>query len=215
MRLKHTSEHTYMKKATVKISALALSRILFFSCFFVAIFAANTIWKNEAAWIGYLHENTLMQFSSEMKLGDNQLGYVLVNRLPIWLCLLLFGRSLFGMLMAEGFAAWQGFAIGFSLAAFMIRYGITGMILFLLTITPQAFVYILSFCLLYRMICKLYRQKRIQFLMGEGMTEYKTKNHHYIGACLVLSILYVAGILMESYVNVTLIDKMLYFLGAF
>lgn len=207
MKSSYNSESTYMKKTAGKISVLWLCRILFFSCFFVGIFIANTIWKNEAAWIGYLHENMLMQIQEVSAQGGNNFGYVLVSRLPIWICLILFGRNLFGILLAEGFASWQGFAIGFSFAALMIRYGMQGSILFLITITPQGFVYGFSFCLLYHMICKLYRQKRIGYLLGEGMEHYMVQSRSYIGVCIILTILYFAGIFLESYVNVPLLAK--------
>lgn len=215
MKSSYNREYTHMKKTAVKITALMLCRFLFFSCFFVGIFIANTLWKNEAAWIGYLHENMMMQLSELYVQGGSNFGYVVVSRLPIWICLILFGKSLFGILLAEGFASWQGFSIGFTFAALMIRYGMRGSVLFLITIFPQGLVYGLSFCLLYHMICKLYRQKRIGYLLGEGMTPYMVQSRSYIGVCIVLTILYLNGIFLESYVNIPLFTKMASFITNF
>lgn len=215
MKSSYNREYSYMKKTTVKISALMLCRILFFSCFFVGIFIANTLWKNEAAWIGYLHENMLMQISELSNQSSNNFGYVVISRLPIWICLILFGKSMFGILLAEGFASWQGFSIGFSFAALMMRYGIPGSAWFLISIFPHGLVYVLTFCLLYHMICKLYRQKRISYLLGSGMEQYMVQSRSYVMVCIVLTALYLVGIFLESYVNVLLLTKMVAFFTNF
>ncbi len=184
-------------KTTGKISASVLCRILFFGCFFVGIFIANTIWKNEASWIGYIHENSMLDVSWTSETKNINLMFVLISRLPIWLALMLFGKKLLGILLAMVYASWQGFAIGFILSAFIIRYGILGLAVYILHWLPHGVLYLISFWLMYRMICKGYQQ----------ITTI------YMGACFILSVMFLVGIFLESYVNEFFLEKIVWIIS--
>lgn len=207
MRSVSNSNYNNLSKTTGKISALWICRILFFGCFFVAIFVANTIWKNEAAWMGYLHENSVLSWIDTNVQDVNNIIYILLCRLPIWLAILIFGRILFGVVLAAVYAGWQGFVIGFVLSAFIMRYGVMGILIFIFSSCPQILLYVLAYWLLYRMICKLYREKRRIMYLGEsGVVESKVSTG-YVGACFVLSTIFLTGVFLESYVNVLLLEK--------
>lgn len=209
----NNSEDIYMIKTTGKISVLWICRILFFGCFFLAIFLANTIWQNEAAWIGYLHENRFLNLPAEIAEGRENLEYVILTRLPFWVGMVLFGRKLIGLIMAQIYTAWQGFMLGFILAAFMIRYGMMGAIVFFCMCFPQIIFYIIAYMILYHVIFKLYRKKHAAKILGEEQEQKGQTARAYVMLCILLTIVFAIGIFFESYVNYFFLRKIPHFIS--
>ncbi|MBQ8662861.1 MAG: stage II sporulation protein M [Eubacterium sp.] len=168
---------------------------------------ANTVWKNEASWIGYLHESSFISGTPDLESGGDNLFAVIISRMPMWILLIVFGRTGFGLLVGQGFVAWQGFSLGFILSSFLIRYGILGIVVFFMTCLPQMVLYGVAYGILLFLLCKLHRQKKQAMILGEYYDELSRKQNRYIGVCFVLTTLFCVGIFLESYVNVWLLEK--------
>lgn len=199
---------TYVKRATEKANAVLLCRILFFGCFFVAIFIANTLWKNEAAWIGYLHETMVMNLPNQVDNGLNNLGIVLKQRLPMWIFLVFLGRNIWGIVVAQVHGAWQGFILGFLMSSLIIRYGLYGSLFFVLLGCPQFLVYVFAYVFLYKMNFACWNRKRRARIYGETLPENGGSGVKQILIYIMLTLLFLAGIVLESYVNVIFLSKM-------
>ena len=217
-------EETYVENTTGKVTVIWLCRILFFGCFFVAIFVANTIWKNEASWLGYVHETIvtggLAKLDSEnlfsakllseaLESGIALLQTILLQRLPVWLFLLVFGRSLCGIIGGQIYGACQGFFLGFLLSAMIIRYGFYGVVIFGMMGCPQMIAYIFAYVLLYRKNYLLWKRKKQSEKYGEIQPKGCSVSGTDIVGYTLLTVLFGVGIFLESYVNVIFLTKMM------
>ena len=200
-----TESHTYIRKYPGRITPGLLYKVLFFGSFFLMILLANGKLENEASWIGYLSENSFLQQFSGTGAGEHVLA-VWKQRLPFWAVLVLFGQTAPGLVYAGFFAAWQGASIGFVFSAVIARYGLRGILIFGGMCFPQILLYFISYFLMYRMML-LYRkqkaEKRLQF--GEAMSV--RQKGIYIGFCILLTGVFAAGMLAESYVNPYFLEK--------
>ncbi|MBQ8813238.1 MAG: hypothetical protein IJZ85_01900 [Lachnospiraceae bacterium] len=118
-------------------------------------------------------------------------GYLMrVRLLPmlvIWLCL-------FGAYGAEGLclsALWYGLCCGAVLSGAVLIYGIGGLFLFLAAIFPQ---YICYFLIFMQLINKFELKSRTRH--GQAL-----KLSEEIGFLLVIAVLFLAGVLLETYLN--------------
>ena len=193
--------NAYVIKTTKRISVAKICRILFFGCFFLGILFANTLWKNEAAWIGYLQENTLKQSLDVLSPGRENLPVVAFMRLPVWTFLVLFGRKTFGIFIGSIYGAWEGFLLGFLLSASMLRHGISGVVVIFGMCFPQIIFYFIAFFGIYSMLFFIHGRRMKDAEQDFVSNKQDLTNSRYVGICVLLSMIYVLGILVESYVN--------------
>ncbi len=200
-------------KTTKRITAFSVCRILFFGCFFCAIFIANTIWKNEASWIAYMHQSMFHDNKLIFDGGVDCLIKVLGARLPVWGCLIIFGRTWWGIISAQVWAGWQGFLYGIIFSSFLIRYGVYGIFVFACMSLPQLPVYVVAYILLYR---KNMSERSGDFRARIYTSIYGREQLHTkkeIGFYFLLSTLFMTGVWLESYVNVIVLTKMVDLIG--
>lgn len=207
------SVRTYFRKRTGTHVILVVYRCLFFGSFFAAILAANTGWKSEAAWIGFLNENSFLSANIFGQEVMERLFYLLQQRLPCWLLLVSFSQTLPGFFYAGAFAGWQGFSFGFVFSSVLARYGIRGMSVFFVMCFPQWLFYLLSICGVYHLMLQ-YRGKVRSYTEGNGSSKAK-KRTIYILLCILFSGIYVTGIFLESYVNPYFLNKVAHMITNF
>ena len=201
-------EGIYLNKTTGKVTAAVLSRLLFFGCFFASIFMANTIWKSEAAWLGYMHETLVNNLPQQIASGMDVIGTIALQRLWMWLFLLFFGRTIPGMVGAQTYVAWQGFLLGFLMSGMIIRYGFYGIVVFALMGCPQLMVYIPAYMLLYKINHVGWNRKKASQIYGENGFERGVSQKHPVAGYFLATMLFLTGILLECYVNVMFLTKM-------
>lgn len=194
-------EDVYKIKTTRKISALGICRFLFFGCFFLAIFIANTVWQNEAAWIGYLHESCFLELPETLSDGSGNLMIVILSRFPFWISIVLFGPTLAGVMIAQIYSTWQGFALGFLLASFLMRYGVVGVAVFGCMCFPQILLYLIAYVILYHIVFRLHQKRRMTGDMHEEPELAGQRRRAYVMLCILLTTVFVTGMVLESYVN--------------
>jgi len=120
---------------------------------------------------------------------------LLTNRGTWFLLYSISGVTAFGIPMVIGCLLWSGFLAGSLMTMFLLEFGIRGMFLGFACFVPQCFIYIPATLFLFVII---YRMSR-QFWPGVNESFYKYRTY----ALLVLGIgvVYLWGIVLESYVN--------------
>lgn len=196
----------YLQKHPAKLSMVWIFRLLFFGCFFAAIFFANIGWKSEASWIGYLCENNLIQGLAGSERMQGQWIVILRQRLPFWLILVCFGQTLPGLIYGGCFAAWQGISIGFVFSAMLSRFGMRGMLVFGALCFPHGLVYLVVYIFMYRLIF-FYRRQKEQRKWRQSDRDNLQKKVIYVVLCVVLSVAFVCGIMLEYYLNPYFLEK--------
>lgn len=190
--------------------------ILFLTCFFLAVLLANTSWKNEAAWIGYMHETVVQTAVAGIQPGAAWKQILVWRMIPV-LLFLLFGRKKIGVACSYVFVAWQGYALGLALAAMILRYGVSGGLIFGMMGVPHGPIYVLAYgCLFQKNLALLQRRKNKDEASGEINVrrqggESVCSAGDLVGLGIIL-MLFLTGYFLECYVNVIFLNEMLNFL---
>lgn len=126
------------------------------------------------------------------------LWYLLRIRLGIVIILLLIGSRAWGAVTTLCYCIWIGFSGGTVMAMAVITGGIRELLYVLAMQLPQAFVYLPAWCMLYWMVIR--RNDRAS---GGGMPIARYR----IFAVIVMG-LFLAGVLLETYVNPILVSRL-------
>lgn len=148
--------------------------------------------------------------------------YVLEERFPLMLLLLLFMAAGKGMAAGTLFLSWQSFSAGFLMASAVISYGGKGILLMGTALFPHYLVYVplyVGYLYLSVFFRGWGRRKetetgadyRIREIRGEtGHRITIRKDYLFFGvSCLLVLSIYMTGIFLESYVNPYLLKKIL------
>ncbi len=177
---------------------ITLYRCLFFISFFLAILIANTGWRSEASWVGFLSESSLLSFQRTASSVDvSFLNILLRQRALRWCILVLFSRTLPGMWYGGAFVAWQGFSLSFFFVSVLTRYGIRGMSVFFCICFPQWLIYL---AVVFGMLRLMVWYRDWQAIHGNE------KRGRYILFCILLSGGYAVGIACEYFINPMFLD---------
>lgn len=157
---------------------------------------------------GLLDEYTLYSLKYMSVDGKALFYYVLRERLGSVVILAVLSTTYLGLFLCVGVAFWYGMAAGAFLAAAVIRYGLKGVLLAVVSIFPQYLVYIpvlfhlLIWC---EMLCRgIYFQKN--FRQDRGNMLLKSK---YIMQLVMLILLMVVGCVLESFINPQILSGLL------
>ena len=167
--------------------------LVFLAGFLLGIVGANIFVAEGFQGNGSLTRYFLKQFQYTQIDFYEVLWEVCVNRLGIFLFLLSVGLMRGGKWFYTGFAAWSGFAYGYFCVLSIGAFGSGGLLLCIAALFPQFICYI-SVYLGLVMLCVQQRRKD----MWRGLA-----------ARLVLFLVLCAGMLLESYINPIILQKML------
>jgi stage II sporulation protein M len=98
------------------------------------------------------------------------------------------------------YLGWQVFSVGFLLASAIASYGFKGIILVITATFPHYLIYIPVYILCFFLAKTTYKRKR-------GERKYPI----YLLLATALTLLYLLGIFLESYVNPRILTRILYF----
>lgn len=183
---------------------------LFLFGFIVSIFTVNLWTEQLLTNTGFMDETSLSTLKY-LEINSNSFFlYILKKRLAtIWLLALL-SVSMLGIAATYAYTVWLGFTIGFLLSALTIRFGMKGMLLFLISLFPHYILYIPATILLiacaYRLCVKLY------FPQKDRMGDFDSKRKLFFRFFIQLAIIHgvvIIGAVLESYVNPNIITKFL------
>lgn len=183
---------------------------LFLFGFILGIVIINC-WKEQFLTEGsMLNEMALARLKYLEVNKTSFLIYVLKKRLSsIWMLALL-STTFLGVIAVYGYMIWLGAGMGFLLSAFIMQYGVKGILLFLAGTFPQYILYIPAMLLLLawgrQLTVKLYfPQKDIS---GQYMNRQQAVFRFFI-RLLILHGVVITGCLLESYVNPNIITNVL------
>lgn len=177
---------------------LSLRQQLFFdflACFFVGILLANLLGADIFQENGSLTRYYLKQFQYSGVPSQELLWHVFCNRLTLFLTLLVLGSITRGKLIHAVFVAWSGFAYGYFCVMALCGFGAKGLLLCLLALFPQFLFYVP----VYLGLVELSEHCRVH------------KRFRYLLAVLLLLAGLLIGMLLESYINPIILQKILKF----
>ncbi len=157
---------------------------------------------------GLLDEYTLYSMKYMSVDGKALFYYVLRERLGSVVVLAVLATTYLGLFLCVGAAFWYGMAAGAFLAAAVIRYGLKGILLAVVSVFPQYLVYIpvLFHLLLWcEMLCRgIYFQKNFHQERGNRLLKSK-----YIMQLVMLCLLMIVGCVLESFINPQILSGLL------
>ena len=182
---------------------------LLLGAFVVGIFAANLMGQESISNAGILNDYFIGKFQYSQINGENLFFYIIGERIPMLILLLLLVFSSLGVICGVLVLGWQGFSIGFMLSTGIAKYGIKGMLLVLGGLFPQYLIY-LPVYIFYCYLAIFLRQR----LYGEGKMVSSDQKYVYSAgllAMIVLLLIYITGIFLESYINPIILKNILKF----
>lgn len=134
--------------------------------------------------------------------------YILEKRMKIYVILVVGGATAFGCLMAYGYTTWLGVSMGAFMSICILRMGVIGILVGVITLIPQYLIYIPVYVLL------IWRIKENQELFGNcaGKREKQRVWIKYFMIMFAAGVFLMAGIFLESIVNPFLVKKILKFI---
>lgn len=175
--------------------------------FVAGIFMANIMGREAVSNAGILNDYFVEKFQYTQINGENLFFYILGERIPLLLLLLLLAFSAFGIIGGILMIGWQGFSVGFMLSSAIAKYGMKGILLVLGGLFPQ-YLFYLPVYLLYCYLTVYLRQRLYMERRGQMLDRgYICAAGLLAGAGLLF--LFVAGIFLESYINPVILKQIL------
>lgn len=190
-----------------KPAAMKYLRLAVLFCFVAGIIGANIIGRDQLNGFGIWNTYFIEKFKYARIQPAELFYYVLGERLPIMLLLLLLTVTNWGIAAGGAFLSWQSFAAGFLMAAAVIAYGVKGILLMGAAFFPQYLLYVPLY-MVYIYLAVFFRGK--SRIGGGTVNAGKLRDYAiFFSICLLLLSVYVTGIFLESYVNPYLLKKIL------
>ena len=165
----------------------------FLACFLIGIVLANLLGADSFQKNGNLTRFYLKQFQYADVQAQELLWHVGCNRLLLFLSLLALGTIPKGKLVHILFVAWSGFAYGYFCVISISAFGAKGLLLCLLALFPQFLAYVPAYLGLVQ--------------LSEHRREYT--GWRGIAAIIFVFVVIFVGILLESYMNPLILQKVL------
>lgn len=175
--------------------------------FVAGIFMANLMGREAVSNAGILNDYFMEKFQYTDVNGENLFFYIIEERVPVLLLMLLLVFSSLGVLSGILVLGWQGFSIGFMLSTGIAKYGVKGIVLVLGGLFPQ-YLFYLPVYVFYCCFAIFLRQR----LCGENRTQTTERGYIYGAGLLVavvLLLVFVTGIFLESYINPLILKNIL------
>ena len=182
-------------------------RLAVLFCFVLGIIGANIVDKSKMSGFGLWNSYFIEKFKYARIRPGELFYYILEQRLPVMLFLLLLSVTGWGLWAGGVFLAWQGFAAGFLMAASVVSYGAKGILLMGTAFFPQYLLYIPAYvsCI----YLAVFFRDRIKARGGGSGMAHRREYFLFLAICLLFLMIYITGILLESYVNPFFLKKIL------
>ena len=149
--------------------------------------------------VGFLSDAFLLDYLKKDVDGNHLFGYLLKGRGVSLFSVWLLGSSFLGRILVYLVLLWSGFSVGLYLMAGLMKRGISGLGFCIAAVFPQMLFYIPAFGLVL-----------IQsFILSEKREMGRERVLRYGIILFVSFLLLFLGVLMESYVNPSILKKIL------
>lgn len=162
--------------------------VLYLTGFLIGIISTNLISRKMILYSGIFSESFINQYRQMQIEPGKYLWYVIVNRVFPVLLLGILGCMRRKKILVVIFLCWTGFLCGTGVTLSILKMGVKGMLLGIVSLTPHILFYIVGYFIL---LWYLYQYPKVQW------NGAKT-----IGVGLSLAI----GILLETWVNPVLMQ---------
>lgn len=148
---------------------------------------------------GILDEDTLYRLKYMSVDGNALFCYILRRRMTVLLAMAVLATTYLGYVVCMGAAAWCGMSAGVFLTTLLVRYGLKGLVLAVISIFPQYLFYVPAVILMLGWSEDLYR-----VIYSRGRTEdvrekvFVLKKAGWLGGIAFTVLL---GCILEGYVN--------------
>lgn len=179
-----------------EISVKNLLIIIFFCFFLCGIITANLVDANATNDNGTLTRYYLKQLEYSKWNSSELFVHVAGFRCVLFVSLLLLGLLCKGYLIHDLFVAWNGFSYGYFCVSVICGFGLYGLLFCIASVFPQFVVYVPLYWYLIQLTT--IRRKEIK--------------PSWFGKLFFLVLLLILGILLESYINPTILKKILHYI---
>lgn len=150
---------------------------------------------------GLLDENTFVDMKYMTVDSSALFYYVLKKRLGSALILTILSTTYLGLVVCTIFPAWYGAASGAFMSALVIRYGIKGLLLAVVSVFPQYILYFPAFAALLILCDELNRKIYFQKYGYSGTGgKIKAFSGKVVAFLVVIAVIFV-GCVLESFCN--------------
>lgn len=175
--------------------------------FTAGIFVANLMGREAVSNAGILNDYFVEKFQYTEINGQNLFFYIIGERVPMFLLLLLLTLTSLGIAGGILMLDWQGFSVGFMLSTAIAKYGMKGILLILGSLFPQ-YVFYFPVYILYCYLAVYLRRRMYKDRAGNGSDRRYIYGAWLIAAIGILAV-FITGIFLESYINPTILKKIL------
>ena len=157
---------------------------------------------------GELLDVTMMSRMRYMEIdGGNFLKYELPQRFKMFVMLLFFSTTCFGIALVYLCITWQGILTGMIMTAVTMKYGMKGILVIFAGIFPQHFLFVPAVIM---MLCWCCETCSTLYFPGKNIWHpYHDKRKQYLhqaGMLLWIFCIVIIGCIMECYVNPILVS---------
>lgn len=185
------------------------AKAVMFLAFLVGIFLANFMGREKTAGAGVLNDYFVEKFKYAEINRENLFFYIMGERMPVVILLLILSFSSFGVMIGVLNLGWLGFSIGFMISAAVAKYGAGGILIVAGGMFPQYILYLMT----YLGYCSLaaYLGRGLHSVIPTGKINQEQMRNCGVGilAGVILLLLFVTGIFLESYLNPVIFKKIL------
>lgn len=148
---------------------------------------------------GIFDEDTLYRLKYMSVDGNALFCYILRKRMTVLLVMAVLATTYLGYVVCVGAAGWCGMSAGVFLSALLLRYGLKGLVLALISVFPQYLFYIPAVMMLLGWSEELYRAIYSRSRTGEVWERsYLLKKAGWLGA---IGLTVLLGCMVEGYIN--------------
>lgn len=184
--------------------------LVYMISFLLGIIFANWVGKSYIQNVGILSDYFLNRYKYTEINGSTLFLYVLEKRMAGILLIGTLGITFWGIVILFGGVIWFGFSSGLFLSAATMKYGFKGIFISLGCIFPQYLIYIPLCIFLLSMVYSIW----VELYYGPKVSNRSKKTRRqlygeYILLFLLICIVMLVGIMLETYVNPSILKKIL------
>lgn len=184
------------------------STYLFFFVFLGGVICANILGIASGKDMGAINSYFMNRYMYADIQGRELFLYLFYERVPKIIVLITLSIGIYGTIVVDGYIGYLGFSIGFLSVISIMNYGISGIALMFGFFFPQWILYGAVIGIWYYAL-HLYKNKRSEKkyqLIGESIRKQRIR---YLICFVLASAVLFGGILLESYVNPYLLQKII------
>lgn len=185
------------------------AKVVMILAFIIGVLLANFMGREKTAGAGILNDYFIEKFKYAGVNKENLFFYIMGERMPIAVLLLILSFSSLGIVIGMMNLGWLGFSVGFMFSAAVAKYGVGGILVIAGGMFPQYILYLM----VYAGYCSLavFLGRRLNNVISTGNINREQIRIYGMGILvgIILLLVFVTGIFLESYLNPIFLKKIL------